>query len=165
MANLEKHISVEKHPNILLDNPTIGHTKLQESLERNIAVTAKPLCDMSQDTRNAATKYLKEISKAPAPLQLAVGATAGWFAGYFTMKIGKSATTMIGCSLLILQIAHHKGYVKVNWQPLSNDCAAAADKTKASLVKKGKNGFEQIQEFAEENVYLSGGFILGIALS
>ena len=82
MANLEKHISVEKHPNILLDNPTIGHTKLQESLERNIAVTAKPLCDMSQDTRNAATKYLKEISKAPAPLQLAVGATAGWFAGY-----------------------------------------------------------------------------------
>ena len=65
----------------------------------------------------------------------------------------------------MLQIAHHKGYVKVNWQPLSNDCAAAADKTKASLVKKGKNGFEQIQEFAEENVYLSGGFILGIALS
>ena len=30
------------------------------------------------------------------------------------------------------------GYVKVNWQQLSDDCAAVAGKTKGSLAKKGK---------------------------
>ena len=124
---------------------------------------------MGNDTTNAVKKFAKDLSKAPAPKQMAVGATAGWLAGYLTMKVGKAAATMVGGSLLVLQIAHHKGkwfryikdrvrtkcagilsypngnndfvllgYVKVNWQQLSNDCAAAADKTKASLSKKGK---------------------------
>ena len=37
----------------------------------------------------------------------------GWAAGYVTMKAGKMAATAIGGTLLLLQIAHHKGYVKV----------------------------------------------------
>ena len=31
-----------------------------------------------------------------------------------------------------------KGYVKVNWQQLSEDCAAVAGKTKDNLTKQGK---------------------------
>ena len=42
-----------------------------------------------------------------------VGGSVGWLAGYVTMKVGKMAATAIGGSLLLLQIAHHKGYVKV----------------------------------------------------
>ena len=64
---------------------------------------------MSNDTKNAVRKFVKDMSKAPAPKQLAVGATAGWLAGYITMKVGKAAATMVGGSLLVLQIAHHKG--------------------------------------------------------
>ena len=64
---------------------------------------------MSSDTKNAVKKFVKDMSKAPAPKQLAVGATAGWLAGYLTMKVGKAAATMVGGSLLVLQIAHHKG--------------------------------------------------------
>ena len=41
------------------------------------------------------------------------GATVGWVAGYITMKVGKAAATMIGGSLLVLQIAHHKGMFNV----------------------------------------------------
>ncbi len=44
---------------------------------------------------------------------MAVGGVAGWLAGYTTMKLGKMAATAIGGTLLILQIAHHKGYIKV----------------------------------------------------
>ena len=33
---------------------------------------------------------------------------------------------------------YFEGYVKVNWQQLSEDCAAAAGKTKDSLTKQGK---------------------------
>jgi FUN14 domain-containing protein 1 len=80
------------------------------------------------------------------------------------MKVGKAAATMFGGSLLVLQIAHHKGYVKVNWQQLSEDCAAVAGKTKDNLTKQGKSGFEQFQEFAAENVYLAGGFTRGFFL-
>ena len=44
---------------------------------------------------------------------MAVGGVAGWLAGYTTMKLGKMAATAIGGTLLVLQIAHHKGYIKV----------------------------------------------------
>jgi len=169
MDNTEKEVSVEKDPNNQLDIKEIAEAFVENHLQRNIAVRESSIAAMGNDTTNAVKKFAKDLSKAPAPKQMAVGATAGWLAGYLTMKVGKAAATMVGGSLLVLQIAHHKGYVKVNWQQLSNDCAAAADKTKASLSKKGKNGFEQFQEFAAENVYLAGGFtggfFLGIAWS
>jgi FUN14 domain-containing protein 1 len=60
-------------------------------------------------------KVLRDLSKAPAPQQIAAGAGAGWITGYLTMKVGKMAATAVGGSLLLLQIAHHKGYVKVDW--------------------------------------------------
>ena len=44
---------------------------------------------------------------------MAVGGSAGWLAGYMTMKLGKMAATAVGGTLLLLQIAHHKGYIKV----------------------------------------------------
>ena len=80
---------------------------------------------MTNDTKNAMKKFVKDMSKAPAPKQLAVGATAGWLAGYLTMKVGKAAATMIGGSLLVLQIAHHKGNCFTNyrvvWFPFLTD--------------------------------------------
>lgn len=169
MDETEKEVSVEKDISNQIDNLNIGKCVIQEVVERNIIVGEVPKTEMNSDTMNAIKKFTKDMSKAPAPKQLAVGATAGWLAGYMTMKVGKAAATLVGGSLLVLQIAHHKGYVKVNWQQLSDDCATAAEKTKDSFAKKGKNGFEQFQEFAAENVYLAGGFtggfFLGIAWS
>ena len=63
--------------------------------------------------KGAVAKVLADLSKAPVPKQIAVGGAAGWTAGYLTMKAGKMAATAIGGSLLLLQIAHHKGYIKV----------------------------------------------------
>ena len=62
---------------------------------------------------------LADLSKAPVPKQIAVGGAAGWTAGYLTMKAGKMAATAIGGTLLLLQIAHHKGYIKVQSQQQS----------------------------------------------
>ena len=58
-------------------------------------------------------RILSDLSKAPVPKQIAVGGAAGWTAGYLTMKAGKMAATAIGGTLILLQIAHHKGYIKV----------------------------------------------------
>ena len=59
---------------------------------------------MSRDSENIVKKILKDISKAPAPKQLAIGAGAGWLVGYLTMKVGKAAATAVGGSLLLLQV-------------------------------------------------------------
>ena len=65
------------------------------------------------ESQGTLDKICSDLSKAPVPKQLAVGGLAGWTAGYLTMKAGKAAATAIGGSLLLLQIAHHKGYIKV----------------------------------------------------
>ena len=130
------------------------------------------------------------MSKAPVPKQIAVGGAAGWTAGYLTMKAGKMAATAIGGTLLLLQIAHHKGYIKVqsynvtlqilsiidcgnvhqvDWKKMSSDSATVAEKLKEKLHIKSKSGFEKFQEWSARNIYLAGGFtggfFLGIASS
>ena len=103
------------------------------------------------------------------------------------MKAGKMAATAIGGTLLLLQIAHHKGYIKVkqilqyrpslhkylrfqvDWNKVSNDSVTMADKLKQKLHIKSKSGFEKFQEWSAKNIYLAGGFtggfFLGIASS
>ena len=127
------------------------------------------LSDMGKDTENAVKKILKDLSKAPASKQLAVGAGTGWLVGYVTMKVGKAAATAVGGTLLLLQIAHHNGYIKVDWNKMTNDTTSIADKVKDKLKLRSKSGFEKFQDFAKDNIYLAGGFtggfFLGIAWS
>ena len=59
------------------------------------------------------SRILSDLGHASVPKQLAAGGAAGWVSGYLTMKAGKMAATAIGGTLLLLQIAHHKGYIKV----------------------------------------------------
>merc|ERR1719293_122066 len=86
-----------------------------------------------REDKGAVAKIMEDLSRAPVPKQLAVGGAAGWTAGYLTMKAGKMAATAIGGSLLLLQIAHHKGYIKVDWNKVSNDSVTMADKLKQKL--------------------------------
>merc|ERR1719150_2126534 len=65
------------------------------------------------------------------------------------------AATAIGGSLLLLQIAHHKGYIKVDWNKMTNDSATVADKLKKKLHIQSKSGFEKFQEWSAKNIYLA----------
>lgn len=109
-------------------------------------------------------KVVKDLSKAPVPKQIGVGAATGWCAGYVTMKLGKMAATAIGGSLLLLQIAHHKGYVKIDWNKMTDDSTSLADRMKDKLKFKSKSGLEKFQDFAKENIYVAGGFTAGFFL-
>jgi len=125
--------------------------------------------DMTSEGRTMVEKWAKDLAKAPVPKQLAVGGALGWLAGYTTMKVGKMAATAIGGSLLLLQIAHHKGYVKVDWNKMTNDSSSLASQVKEKLHLRSKTGMEKFQDFASKNVYVAGGFtggfFLGIASS
>jgi len=122
-----------------------------------------------QESRSVFNRALDDLSKAPVPKQMLVGGSVGWLAGYMSMKLGKMAATAVGGTLLILQIAHHKGYIKVDWNKMTNDSSSMADKLKRKLHLKSKSGMEKFQDFAAENIYIAGGFtggfFLGIASS
>lgn len=112
---------------------------------------------------------LKDVSKAPAPKQIAIGSACGWVSGYVMMKVGKMAATAVGGSLILLQIAHHKGYIQVDWNKMVNDSSSFSDRLKNKMKLQTKSTGEKMLDYAKKNIYLAGGFtggfFLGIASS
>jgi len=117
--------------------------------------------EISRDTETTFKKLLKEASKAPAPKQIGIGAACGWVSGYVMMKVGKAAATAVGGSLILLQIAHYKGYVTVDWNRITNDSSSFSDRMKDKLKIQTKSTGEKFADFAKKNVYLAGGFTGG----
>ncbi|XP_067118823.1 FUN14 domain-containing protein 1-like [Centruroides vittatus] len=133
------------------------------------------MTDTLKDLLNIGTKeeekynFWKSLSKGTVAKQLTVGAVTGWCSGVTFAKVGKVAAASIGASLLLFQLAHHQGYIKVNWSLLNKDIENA----KRILQRRKKRGFNRIyaevEEFLEENIFLAtgftGGFLFGIATS
>jgi FUN14 domain-containing protein 1 len=80
---------------------------------------------------------VEDLEKMPVPKQLAVGVGTGWMKGYLTIKQGKMLVTAIRGTLLLLQIAHHKGDIKVEWNKMAKDSNTVVDKLKKNLHPKG----------------------------
>merc|ERR1712004_945744 len=125
--------------------------------------------EISRETESTFKSWVKEVSKAPAPKQIGIGAACGWMSGYVMMKVGKAAATAVGGSLILLQIAHYKGYVTVDWNRLTNDSSSFSDRMKDKLKIQTKSTGEKFADFAQKNIYLAGGFtggfFIGIASS
>jgi len=129
--------------------------------------------DIRGTASNAMTslqRACRDLSKQPAAKQAAVGGASGWLVGYLSMKLGKAVATVVGGSLLLLQVAHYQGYVQVDWSKVNKDVKKNASKLQKEVQARvsGTTG-QSITEFAAGNVALSssfaGGFFLGIASS
>ncbi|KAM4665155.1 FUN14 domain-containing protein 2 [Discoglossus pictus] len=94
--------------------------------------------------------------------QILVGSAAGWCAGYLFNKVGKLAATAAGGGFLLLQIAHHTGYVHINWKRLEKDVNKAKEQLK--IQSKNKSTVQEIQIFVKRNVPAAGGFAGGFLL-
>lgn len=108
-----------------------------------------------------------DVTKASAAKQIGVGSVGGWVAGYVSSKIGKAAATAVGGTLLILQVAHYKGYINVNWGKLERDF----NRAKKTVGKETEKQFQEnmtavshVKEFARQNVCLAGGFACGFLI-
>jgi len=84
------------------------------------------------------------------------------------MKIGKTVATAVGGSLILLQLAHHKGYISVNWSKVNKDLEGASNK----LAKSGNDPampkfLNKVQQVIVNDAYFScgfaGGFLIGLA--
>merc|ERR1711997_200951 len=125
--------------------------------------------EISRETESTFKGWVKAASKQPAPKQIGIGAACGWMSGYIMMKVGKAAATAVGGSLILLQIAHYKGYVTVDWNRITNETSSLTDRMKQKLRLQTKSTGEKMMDFAQKNIYLAGGFtggfFIGIASS
>ena len=166
----EKEVSEEKEEDAALIPSYEGNNQQRNFI--NFWNNLKKLwifSEISRETESTFKGWVKEVSKAPAPKQIGIGAACGWVSGYVMMKVGKAAATAVGGSLILLQIAHYKGYVTVDWNRLTNDTSSLSDRMKQKLRLQTKSTGEKMLDFAQKNIYLAGGFtggfFIGIASS
>ncbi|XP_042872454.1 uncharacterized protein LOC122253443 [Penaeus japonicus] len=84
-------------------------------------------------------QFVQDLTREPATKQVVVGGLSGWVVGYLSMKVGKVAATVVGGSMIIMQLAAHKGYIKVDWNRLNKDLEKNAKKLKRE-VESNVNG-------------------------
>lgn len=115
-------------------------------------------------------QFMQDLTRQPVAKQVAVGGLSGWVVGYVSMKVGKVAATVVGGSLLIMQLAAHKGYIKVDWNRVNRELEKNAKKLKQEVESTVNGGAaDEAVRFARENIVLAtsfgGGVLLGIASS
>lgn len=114
-------------------------------------------------------KYLGEITKASTAKQIAVGGLSGWIAGFVFTKVGRTAAASIGGSLLLLQLASHQGYIKVNWGKVNYEVKKAKQEFEKRASHKLPWILEEAEDFIKDNIFLAsgfaGGFLIGMASS
>ncbi|KAK4289846.1 hypothetical protein Pmani_037219 [Petrolisthes manimaculis] len=113
----------------------------------------------------------RDLTNEPFTKQVAVGGLSGWLVGYLSMKVGKVAATVVGGSMLMMQLAVHKGYIKVDWNRVNKDLERNARKLKQEVEANvgGVGITDEVIRYGRENIVLAssfgGGVLLGIASS
>lgn len=81
-------------------------------------------------------KIVGDVSKKSATQQILLGAGSGWATGYVTMKVGKVAAIALGGGIILLQVAHQQGYVKVDWSKICRKVDKIADQLEGAVTKE-----------------------------
>lgn len=64
--------------------------------------------------------------------------------GMLTMKVGKVAAFAVGGGIIILQIAAHQGYIKVNWDKIQKKAEKIADKVEEEVTGEGPKLLDKV---------------------
>ncbi|XP_064638921.1 FUN14 domain-containing protein 2-like [Lineus longissimus] len=121
--------------------------------------------DLSE-IRNAAwlRRMAGDIQKASAAKQITFGGVGGWATGYVCSKIGKAAATAIGGSLILLQIAHYKGYIKIDWNKVEKEWKSTKTQVRQTAGTDWEYYIEETRTFVKKNMFLAGGFAGGFLI-
>ncbi|XP_070273057.1 FUN14 domain-containing protein 2-like [Myotis yumanensis] len=100
--------------------------------------------------------------------QLIIGGVTGWCTGFIFQKVGKLAATAVGGGFLLLQLANHAEYIKIDWQQVEKDMKKAKEQLKGQrstqFPMEVKSKAEEIVLFVKTNIILAGGFLGGFLL-
>jgi len=125
--------------------------------------------EVTKEAKGLIDRILGDVGKSSATKQLLIGTISGWFTGFITMKVGKVAAIAVGGGIILLQVANHQGYIKVNWDKVYKQVDKVADRVEEKATGQGPKLMEKVGAFARKNTCaaagFTGGFLLGLASS
>ncbi|EDW13555.1 FUN14 domain-containing protein 1 [Drosophila mojavensis] len=95
---------------------------------------------------------LGDISSRSTYSQLFIGVTSGWATGYTTMKFGKFAAFAIGGSIILIEIAHQEGFIKIDWPKLTKSVDKIAEKVESSISGNDPNWIDKTERFLDRKL-------------
>ncbi|OAD62302.1 FUN14 domain-containing protein 1 [Eufriesea mexicana] len=111
-------------------------------------------------------KLLGDVSKKSATKQIIIGTTSGWLTGFVTMRVGKIAAFAVGGGIIMLQIAAHQGYIKINWDKIQKKAEKITDKVEEKVTGEKTKFLDKVGKWCQNNSFVAtsfiGGFIIGL---
>jgi FUN14 domain-containing protein 1 len=90
-----------------------------------------------------------DVTKKSATQQILVGAGSGWVTGYVTMKVGKATALALGGGIILLQIAHQQGYIKVDWKKVTRKIENATDKASEAITNEKRGVLDKAERYVD----------------
>lgn len=112
-------------------------------------------------------KMVSDLTKASTAKQVTVGGLTGWGTAYVLQRYGRMAAIALCGSLLVVQVAHHTGYIAIDWGRLERKVRQTRRKIENEANRALPRLTTEVKEFIQENFFLSGafagGFLIGMA--
>ena len=126
------------------------------------------ITSLTRRNRPWVQKIFGDISKKSAAQQIAIGGVSGWCAGFLFIRFGKLAAGSLGTTLLLIKIAQHQGYIKINYKEVQADIERTRGRITREANRYSPGLVENFKKFVQKNLFLAsgfaGGFLIGIAI-
>lgn len=107
---------------------------------------------MSESASKFLGGVLGDISSRSAYSQLLIGVASGWATGYATGKIGKIAAFAIGGGIIVMEIAHQEGYIKIDWSKVSKKLDKVTDKVEEAVTGHERSWTDKAERFVDRKL-------------
>ncbi|XP_043259125.1 uncharacterized protein LOC122401197 isoform X2 [Colletes gigas] len=108
--------------------------------------------DISKEAKSIIDQILGNVSKKSATKQIIIGTTSGWVTGFVTMKVGKIAAFAVGGGIIMLQIAAHQGYIKINWDKIQKKAEKISDKVEEKVTGEGPKFMDKVERYVDKKL-------------
>ncbi|XP_055917745.1 FUN14 domain-containing protein 1 isoform X1 [Eupeodes corollae] len=122
-------------------------TKSKKEISNN-----KEIEKMSESASKFLGGVLGDISSRSAYSQLFIGVASGWATGYATGKIGKIAAFAIGGGIIVMEIAHQEGYIKVDWSKVTKKIDKVTDKVEEAVTGHERSWADKAERFVDRKL-------------
>ncbi|XP_031831031.1 uncharacterized protein LOC116426350 isoform X2 [Nomia melanderi] len=138
-----------------------GTTKLFKRVKMSLPVSKKSKDDankeecsinISKEAKSMIDKILGDVSKKSATKQIIIGTTSGWVTGFMTMKVGKMAALAFGGGIIMLQIAAHQGYIKIDWDKIQKKAEKITDKVEEKVTGEGPRLMDKVERYVDKKL-------------
>lgn len=65
--------------------------------------------------------------------------------GFATMKVGKMAAFFIGSGIILMEIAHQEGLVRINWSKITRKLDKVTDNVEKAVTGQEKSWVDKVR--------------------